>query len=208
MKNISLILFSLLLSGLLILSFPLLNYFMNGKDKEEKKMEVIPVNITHKIKPQKTERVNRKIKSPNYQKVMRSQIVGGPRFAMNLDVAGQSEGVQVSLDLTKKSSVIGQREGQSEGVDMAPTVKGSLALRLPAEVKKREQDVSVRLSFCVNPGGKAYEIKVVEENPPGLGMGEAGRNALQAALFSPAMKAGQPVAFCGMEQPFEIKFDE
>ena len=50
------------------------------------------------------------------------------------------------------------------------------------------------------------DIKVLEEAPAGSGLAAAGREALSRMTFAPAEKAGKAVPFCGMEQPFEVKF--
>jgi len=64
----------------------------------------------------------------------------------------------------------------------------------------------LRMSFCVDASGQVFDIKILEESPSGMGLGDAGRNALQSSRFQPANKDGQSVPFCGMEQPFEIRF--
>ena len=74
------------------------------------------------------------------------------------------------------------------------------------EIKAAEKDAYLVLSFCVDPSGHAYEVRVVEERPPGLGLADAGRDALRQTVFSPARKGGLAVAFCGLEQPFEVRF--
>lgn len=77
---------------------------------------------------------------------------------------------------------------------------------MPSEVKSQEKDASVSLSFCVDVSGRPYDIHVTEETPPGLGMAAAGREALQQTRFTPAKKGGVAVPFCGLEQPFEVRF--
>ena len=51
-----------------------------------------------------------------------------------------------------------------------------------------------------------YDIRIVEETPAGSGLAEAGKDALKRMNFEPAEKDGKSVPFCGMEQPFEVKF--
>ena len=53
---------------------------------------------------------------------------------------------------------------------------------------------------------RSYDIRVLEEVPVGKGLAQSGKQALSQMVFSPAKKAGRAVPFCGMEQPFEIKF--
>jgi len=206
MKKILLVSSSLFFSGLLILSIPILNYLILGNTNKDKQLKTTPVSITREIKQAKPPTPKRKPSTPNTKRPQRSQVKAGPRFAMNLDVAGQG-GVEVSMDLAKKGS--GNKSYTEGEIDEAPSLNTGLVLRNPpAEVKKREIDASVRLVFCVNTAGKAYDIRVSEEIPPGLGMAEAGKEALQSAQFQPARKEGAPVAFCGMEQELAVRFDD
>ena len=56
-----------------------------------------------------------------------------------------------------------------------------------------------------SPLKKAMSIKS-EESPAGSGLAQAGKDAIARMTFAPAEKDGKAVAFCGMEQPFEVKF--
>jgi len=78
--------------------------------------------------------------------------------------------------------------------------------QVPPQIRDREIDAMLRLSFCVDVGGRAYDIKVIEESPAGSGLAQAGKDAIARMTFAPAEKDGKAVAFCGMEQPFEVKF--
>jgi protein TonB len=77
---------------------------------------------------------------------------------------------------------------------------------MPPAIRKAEKSASLRLLFCVDVSGRPYNIKVTQESPTGLGLGEAGIEALKKLTFRPAIKDAQAVPFCGMEQPVEIKF--
>jgi protein TonB len=115
------------------------------------------------------------------------------------------EGVEVELDLINKSRGQGMEAGD---VDEKPSPNFPPPFHLPREIKKTEINARTTLSFCVDETGRVFDIQVVEENPPGMGMAQAGRNALQQTVFQPATKEERPVAFCGLEQPFEVKFDD
>ena len=78
--------------------------------------------------------------------------------------------------------------------------------QVPPKIRDNEIDATLRLGFCVDAGGHVYDIKVLEESPAGSGLAAAGREALSRMTFTPAEKAGKAVPFCGMEQPFEVKF--
>ena len=69
-----------------------------------------------------------------------------------------------------------------------------------------ERDAVLRLAFCVDERGDVFNVQVVEESPRGCGLAQAGIQALSALRFSPARKQGRAVPFCGMEQPFEVRF--
>ncbi len=196
-------LLSLGISVLLILSIPLINFWITA-ETHKKKEKVIPNVTLKKVQLQKKkERPKRKLKRPKPKKPSRTRLKSGPRFAMDLAVAGAS-GVNVDMELTNRS---GSRGGSQGDVDDKPMADFPPPFRLPREAKNAEQDAYVVLSFCVDVGGRAFEIKVIEEKPVGLGLGRAGKEALSKTRFSPAMKDGAPVSFCGLEQPFEIKFD-
>ena len=108
-------------------------------------------------------------------------------------------------DVLKRSGGGGAATGD-EGVDDRPQPAFPPPFRMPPEVKNKEIDAYLLLSFCVDATGKPYDIKVAQEKPVGVGMAAAGREALQQTRFSPARKGNAPVAFCGLEQPFEIRF--
>ena len=91
-------------------------------------------------------------------------------------------------------------------MDKKPESRAMPNFQVPPQIRDREIDAMLRLSFCVDVSGKAYDIKVLEESPAGSGLAAAGRDALGRMTFAPAEKGGKPVPFCGMEQPFEVKF--
>ena len=99
------------------------------------------------------------------------------------------------------------REGIEKGdVDKKPESHAYPNFQVPAKIRDNEIDAMLRLSFCVDASGRVYDIKVIEESPAGSGLAQAGREALGRMKFEPAEKGGKAVPFCGMEQPFEVKF--
>ena len=102
----------------------------------------------------------------------------------------------------------GSLSSEKGDVDKRPESRTMPDFQVPAQIRDREVDATLRLSFCVDVGGRAYDIRVVEESPAGSGLAAAGREALGRMTFAPAEKGGKAVAFCGMEQPFEVKFKD
>ena len=126
-------------------------------------------------------------------------------FAMELGVFGGGVAAPTEL-VNKKSGGGGRSTGGDEGVDDRPTPSFPPPFRMPNEIKAQEKDAYLALSFCVDVSGRPYDIRVTEEKPPGLGMAAAGREAIQQTRFTPAKKGGLSVPFCGLEQPFEVRF--
>jgi protein TonB len=123
---------------------------------------------------------------------------------MDLGIQG---GVGASVPLSLTNSTGDRGEENSDGtVDTRPEMTSPLDFAVPAAVRDAERNATLRLLFCVDITGKAYNIRVTEESPSGLGLAQAGTDALKNILFRPALREGQPVPFCGMEQPIEIKF--
>jgi len=123
---------------------------------------------------------------------------------MNLGVAGNS-GVAIDVNLVQASGGGGNQE--SGDVDERPTQNFELDFKLPRAIKDAGLNARALISFCVDANGNAYDLQVLEESPTGLGMVASAKQALQKAKYSPAKKDGRSVSFCGMEQPFEVKFD-
>jgi protein TonB len=203
-KKIFLAVFSLVLSGLLIMSIPLLNYLIHGGPEKKPKIAAAGVSV-RKIDPdQNVKSPRKKLKKPVRKMPSRTRLETGPRFAMDLNVTGAG-GVEVELDLAGKA---GGRAGDDGDVDEKPSPDSPPPFQLPREVKEAEINAYAVLSFCVDAAGRPFEIRTVEERPAGKGMALAGREALRKTTFRPALKDGTPVPFCGLEQPFEVKFDD
>jgi len=141
-------------------------------------------------------------RQPRPRPVAQQSRLTGARFAMALDVQGP--GASVGIEQTIRQS--GRSGGDEFGADNQPEMTGVFTLDLPPALKKAERNASLRLLFCVDVAGRAYNIKVTEEMPTGFGLGQAGVAALKQMVFKPAFRQGQAVPFCGMEQPVEIKF--
>lgn len=203
MKKIVIGILSLILSALLMFSIPLINYFLNYDENSDVKVRKTEISIKKIIKPDVPKKQKKATSRPKRSKPVNRSVKSGPRFAMDLNVAGVGEGVGVSLDLVKSKSGGG---GLGGDVDEKPQTKGRTNLQAPQAILDAEQNAYLLVSFCVDTQGKAFDIKIVEERPSGKGLGEAGREALMKTDFDPALKDNRPVPFCGMEQPFEIKF--
>lgn len=203
MKKCIYALVSLLLSAGLILSIPTItilvkNGFSAPKEKNLRITEVKRITMTpQKKEKEKTQRTPRKRLSPQMS------TKSGPRFAMSLDAQGIN-GVGIELDMVAAQNT--SAGSDDDGVDKRPELVGALDLTLPDALKNSETNASVRLQFCVDVAGRAYDIRAVDEVPSGKGLAQAGKEALLKVTFSPAMRRGQAVPFCGMEQPIEIKF--
>lgn len=193
---------AVIISALLISSIPALSIFFNQtftkKEPQQRTIAVQSVDLFRKAPPRQTQR-----RQPRQRQAPRQTSGGGPRFAMSLGVEN-SGGSSVPVDLVNQSSGGGTQ--QTDGIDETPQPVNGLDIRIPQAVRNAEQDASARLLFCVDVSGKPYNIKITEEDPPGLGLGAAARDALQRQMYRPAIRNGQAVAYCGMEQPVEIRF--
>jgi hypothetical protein len=206
-RNLFIALAALFLSAGLTVLFPVLDHLISeGKGGPEKPRIVAQVALKQVDAARPAEQPRRKLKQPSRAKPMQSSVKAGPRFAMDLGVGGL-EGAAVSVDIVNRpSGGGGQAAGESGDVDERPTPTLPPPFRIPAEVKSAEKDAFLVMSFCVDPSGRPYDIRVMEEKPSGLGMAQAGREALRQTSFSPARKGNVAVAYCGLEQPFEVKF--
>jgi hypothetical protein len=193
-------------AGVTIL-IPVVNHLINsGESGKGGPRIVASVSLKQVESARQAEQPKRKLKQPNRAKPMQTNMKAGPRFAMDLSVGGL-EGAAVPVDIVNRpSGGGGEAQGESGDVDEKPMPTMPPPFRLPLEVKAAEKDAYAVLSFCVDPTGRAYDVRVADEKPQGMGMGAAAREALRQTVFTPAKKGGLPVAFCGLEQPFEVKF--
>lgn len=206
-RNIAIGLVALALSAAVTVLIPVLNHWINSETGGKKEPRIVAqVALKQLESARQAEQPRRKLKQPTRAKPMQTNVKAGPRFAMDLSVGGL-EGASVPVDIVNRpSGGGGEAQAGTGDVDEKPVPNMPPPFRLPPEVKSAEKDAYAVLSFCVDPGGKAYDVRVAEEKPQGLGMGAAAREALRQVVFTPAKKGGLPVAFCGLEQPFEVKF--
>lgn len=206
LQKTGILLLSLLASLLLVYSIPIVNVLVKGEWHGEKKYTKTEVRIVKndiKPPPPKPQQPTRK---PNRANPTSRSPQAGPRFAMDLDVVGGSQGASVPADIIAKQSG-GGSQGQGD-VDQKPTSRTPPSFQPPASIREKEIDATLRLSFCVDVSGRPYDIRVVEETPTGMGLATAGIEALSRTTFQPARKGGTAVPFCGLEQPFEIHFKD
>ena len=197
-KRSLLLLAAVLCSLLLVFSVTLANMFLTGKIFHEKKYTKTEVSVK-KVEKKKPSR------KPERQKTSSRTPKAGPRLAMNLGVASGTAGAAINEELVADFRG-GAMSSEKGDVDKKPESKSMPDFQVPQQIRDREIDATLRLSFCVDVGGRAYDIRVIEESPAGSGLAAAGREALSRMTFAPAEKDGKAVAFCGMEQPFEVKF--
>ncbi len=198
---------ALFLSALLTVVFPLLNQALKGESGAKGPRIVAQVALKQVEAARQDQQPKRKLKQPQRSRPMQTMAKAGPRFAMDLSVGGLG-GAAVPVDIVNRpSGGGGQSDGENGDVDEKPQPSAPPPFRLPPEIKSAEKDAYLVLSFCVDPSGHPYEVRVVEEKPSGMGLAEAGRDALRQTLFQPARKGGLPVPFCGLEQPFEVRFN-
>ena len=194
---------AIFISFALVFSIPVLNLFFTGKLFAKPVYTATEVRIVKDKAPEppKPEKAMRK---PNRMNTGSRTLKSGPRFAMDLGVTGGSGGTSVPLNLIAEQS--GGGSFGSGDVDEKPSIRGAPNFQAPSAIRDREIDATLRLSFCVDVNGRAYDVRVLEESPSGLGLAAAGREALSRSTFKPARKDGSAVPFCGLEQPFEIRF--
>lgn len=206
-KRFSILIVSVLSSLLLVFSVTIANMFLTGKIFHEKKY------VKTEVAVKKVEEVEKKIekkkpaRKPNRQKATSRSPKAGPRMAMNLGTASHGGGAAISDELVAdfRGGALNAEKGD---VDKKPNSRALPSFQVPAQIRDKEMDALLRLSFCVDVNGRVYDIKILEESPVGTGLAQAGKDALSRMTFEPAEKAGKAVPFCGMEQPFEVKFHD
>lgn len=205
LKRFTILLAAVFVSMVLVFSVTMANLFLNGKVFHEHKFVKTEVSV------KKIEEVEKKVekkhtaRKPNRQKSNSRSPKAGPRFAMSLGNISGSTGAVISDELVSDFRGGALSVGKGD-VDKKPENRSMPNFQVPPQIRDREIDASLRLSFCVDVGGRAYDIKVIEETPVGSGLAQAGKDAIARMTFAPAEKDGKAVAFCGMEQPFEVKF--
>ncbi len=204
-KRFTILLAAILASVVLVFSVTMANLFLTGKIFHERKYVKTEVAIKKIDEVEKKIEKKRTARKPNRQKSNSRSPKAGPRFAMNLGAVSGTTGAAISDELVAdfRGGTLSSEKGD---VDKKPENRSMPNFEVPPQIRDREIDAVLRLGFCVDVGGRAYDIKVIEESPAGSGLAQAGKDAVARMTFAPAEKDGKAVAFCGMEQPFEVKF--
>jgi protein TonB len=205
-RKLLLFILAAITSVFLIFSIPILNMLIKGNFKSGKTYTKTEVKMINPEKPPEPPKPKETTRKPNRQNTNSRTPKAGPRFAMNLDVVGGGGGAVVPNELVAMKSGTGNLG--SGDVDEKPALKSSARFQPPQAIRDGEINATLRVSFCVNTSGKPYDIRIIEETPAGKGLANAGREAIMGMQFAPAKKSGAAVSFCGLEQPFEIKFRE
>ena len=209
MKNkfieLLIVVMAIILAGSLIMSIPVLNLMLQGTFFKEETISKTEVKIKKISVKKELKKKARKLKKPKRSKSKSRSLKSGPRFAMDLGISGMG-GVNVPLNLTNTTR--GDGSGGGGDVDQRPKSDCPPNFELPDKLRETEQDAKVVISFCVNEVGKVYELSIVEEIPTGQGLAQAAKNAIKSSCFQPAQKDGQALSFCGMEQPFEVRWND
>ena len=208
LRNLAIGFIAAVFAGLATVALPLLHFALNPPVKKSIRV-VAQVSLQSMEAPRPEIKPLRDLRQPLHAQPTPSLMKAGPRFAMEMGVMGG--GVSAPSELVNQKSGGKKNGGRAtgagdEGVDERPAPAFPPPFRMPPEVKSREKDAYLSLSFCVDVSGRPYDIRIAEEKPPGLGMAAAGREALLQTRFTPAKKGGVAVPFCGLEQPFEIRF--
>jgi protein TonB len=205
LKRFTILLAAILASMVLVFSVTMANLFLTGKIFHEKKFVKTEVSVKKVEEVEKKIEKKRTARKPNRQKSNSRSPKAGPRFAMALGAVSGTAGAAINSELVAdfRGGALSTEKGD---VDKKPESRSVANFQVPPQIRDREIDAMLRLSFCVDVGGRAYDIKVIEESPAGSGLAQAGKDAIARMTFAPAEKDGKAVAFCGMEQPFEVKF--
>ena len=204
-KRFTILIAAILASCALVFSVTMANLFLTGKVFHEKKYNKTEIAVKKVDEVEKKVEKKKPARKPNRQKSNSRSPKAGPRLAMNLGTASGSAGAAINEELVAdfRGGALSTEKGD---VDKKPESRAMPNFQVPAKIRDNEIDAMLRLSFCVDGSGKAYDIKIIEETPAGSGLAQAGREALGRMTFAPAEKGGKAVPFCGMEQPFEVKF--
>jgi len=205
-RKIFFLILAAITSILFVFAVPIINTLIKGGFKREPSYTTTEVRTISQEKPPEPPKPKEATKKPSQKSANNRSPKAGPRFAMNLDVVGGSGGAMVPSNMVAMQS--GSGNVSNNDVDEKPSLKSSARFNAPQAIRDGEINATLRISFCVNTSGKPYDIRIIEETPAGRGLANAGRDAIMAMQFAPAKKGGTAVPFCGLEQPFEIKFRE
>ena len=155
-------------SFLLVFSVTLANYFIKGDFIRANKYVKTEIQIKKPEEVKKQIEKKKPTRKPNRQKSTSRSPKSGPRFAMDLNAVGGSDGAVINDEL-----VTGIRGGgftkETGDVDEKPTSRSLPSFSPPQSIRDNEQDALLRLSFCVDVQGRVYDIRVLEEVPVGKG---------------------------------------
>ncbi len=208
LRKLILLILAAITSVFLVFSIPILNMLIKGEFKSEKTYAKTEIKMLNQEKPPEPPKPKEATRKPSRQNTNSRTPKAGPRFAMNLDVMGGDGGGGAVVPNELVAMKSGSGNLNSGDVDEKPVLKSSARFQPPQAIRDSEINASLRISFCVNSSGKPYDIRIIEEIPAGKGLANAGRDAIMGMQFAPAKKDGASVPFCGLEQPFEIKFRE
>lgn len=207
LKRFSILIVSALSSLVLVFSVTMANMFLTGKIFHEKKFVKTEVFVKKVEEVEKKVEKKKPARKPQRQKATSRSPKAGPRMAMNLGTMSHGGGAAISDELVAdfRGGALSSEKGD---VDKKPSSRALPNFQVPPQIRDKEMDALLRLSFCVDVNGRVYDIKIIEETPVGTGLAQAGKEALSRMTFEPAEKGGRAVPFCGMEQPFEVKFHD
>ncbi len=204
LKRFFILIAAVLTSALLIFSVTIADLLIKGDLFREKTYVKTEVKVVPPEQIQQPKKEQKPARTPSRQKSNNRAPKSGSRFAMELGAIGGTGGAAINAELV--AGVSGGNSRTQGDVDEKPSSRALPSFQPPAAIREAEIDATLRLSFCVDVNGKTYDIRIIEETPGGMGLAAAGREALSKMAFSPAKKDGKSVPFCGMEQPFEIRF--
>lgn len=207
LKRFLILVLAVFCSLALVFSLAAVNVFITGKIFHQKKYVKTEVAVKKVEEVKKKVEKKRPARKPKHQKTNTRSPKTGPRMAMNLNTASYGGGAAINDELVADFRG-GALETEKGDVDKKPVSRMLPNFQVPAQIRDLEKDAMLRLSFCVDANGRVFDIKVIEETPAASGLAAAGKSALEHLSFEPAEKDGKAVSFCGMEQPFEVKFHD
>lgn len=108
---------------------------------------------------------------------------------------------------TSESTAASRATLESEGdkpmkLKTSPKLLAKSMPKFPRAAKRRGMQGVVEISYKVSTNGRPTDIKIIREEPPGYGFGEASLTALEKYKFEPATEDGSPV----MSEPQKLRF--
>lgn len=108
---------------------------------------------------------------------------------------------------TSESTAASRATLESEGdkprkLKTSPKLLAKSMPMFPRAAESRGMQGVVEISYKVSTNGRPSDIKIIREEPPGYGFGEASLTALEKYKFEPATEDGSPV----MSEPQKLRF--